>query len=128
MSQENIFEKSIQFDHSVPNTVAHEYSKSQLSSDDIDLSTFMVMPQIGEYIASKCKKFAYRVIRHQSASGCGQKLTVIFVADPTPISAVNNFDKKGIPVRVHNRKCTSHCLDVYYLTQPFRYAINAILN
>tara|TARA_R110001583_G_scaffold174017_2_gene328222 strand:+ start:3334 stop:3552 length:219 start_codon:yes stop_codon:yes gene_type:complete len=70
---------------------------------------------------------AYRVLRHQKATACGNSLTVIFVSDPTPVQEQNTFGDKGIPIHVHNSKCTSHCIDVYYLKMQMGYGINADL-
>lgn len=93
----------------------------------LNTECFAITPRVGEYILSKCKGLAFPVLRHHPATACGQRLNVIFVGDPTPVSETNEFGDKGISVKVHNRKCTSHCIDIYYLTMAKGYNINAEL-
>lgn len=128
MAQSDIFSQTCNAYSAVATTVAHDYTQTSLnSSEHLDTGTFAKIPKVGEYLLSKCEQFAYRVLRHQAAKACGQNLTVIFVADPTPVSTENPFGDNGIEVLVHNRKCTSHCISKYYLTQPKSYGINATL-
>jgi hypothetical protein len=132
MSTECIYNQHADARFTVACTVAHEYTQTQLSNrEHLDTSGFVKMPQIGEYILSHCRTQAYRVVRHQKAEACGTRLTVLFVADPTPVlehnPAPDKIKSRGIPVHVHNRKCTSHCIDIYYLHMIRGHAINANL-
>jgi hypothetical protein len=128
MKTGTIFKEHLHYQSTVRCAVAHDYSKSELSlGKHLNICTFAKTPQVGEYILSKCCEMAYRVVRHQKAEACGNQLTVIFVSDPTPIQIENTFDKKGVAIYVHNQKCTSHCIDTYYLRMPMGYSINANL-
>lgn len=130
MATQCIFNQHVDYRISVSCTVAHEHTQTELTNlHHLNTSSFAKMPQVGEYLLSNCRKLAYRVVRHQRATACGQSLTVIFVADPTPVQEKDSFSDsgKGIPIHVHNSKCTSHCIDVYYLATPKGYGINAEL-
>ena len=130
MSTKCLFNEHVDYRLSVSCAVAHEYTQTALGNQHhLDTSSFMKIPQVGEYLLSKCRKLAYRVVRHQRATACGNKLIVIFVSDPTPVQEKNSFpdSDKGIRIHVHNSKCTSHCVDIYYLTMPKGYGINAEL-
>ena len=106
--------------------IASETSQTQYGGDHLDICAYNMLPQVGEYILSKCRTMAFRVLRHQKAEACGNKLTVVFVSDPTPVAEENPHGEKGVKIHMHNQKCTSHCIDEYYLMQPKSYGINAI--
>jgi hypothetical protein len=132
MSTECIYNQHADARFTVACTVAHEHTQTQLSNSiHLDTSGFVKMPRVGEYILSRCRTQAYRVVRHQNATACGSRLTAIFVSDPTPVvesnPAPDKQQDKGIPIHVHNRKCTSHCIDIYYLAMIKGYDINADL-
>jgi hypothetical protein len=128
MTTETTFSQHIHYQSAVRCTVAHDYSKTELTNENhLNMRSFAKTPQVGEYILSNCGEMAYRVVRHQRAEACGNQLTVIFVSDPTPIQIENTFGKKGVAIHVHNQKCTSHCIDTYFLRMPMGYSINANL-
>lgn len=107
--------------------LASESSQTQLNSDHMNICTFMQLPAIGSYVMSACKKMACRVLRYAPATACGQRLIVVFLADPTPVQKENTFGAKGVAIDVHHRECASHIVDEYYLSSPKGYKINATL-
>ena len=107
--------------------VAFESTKTEVPSDDLNINSFTKMPLIGEYILSKDYEYAYQVLRHQKAEACGSNLTVLFVSEKIKIRKNNAFGDEGSGINVHNQKCTSHCVDIYYLNRPMGYSLNANL-
>lgn len=107
--------------------VASETTKTAISSKYLDIKSFVRVPNRGEYILSKCKTKAYRVVRLQHAKACGSIFQVVFVADPTSVLESNPHGAKGVEIDVHNRKCSSHCVTPYYLSEPKGHEINAEL-
>lgn len=95
--------------------------------DDLNINAYVVMPEIGTYLLSKCETMAYKVLSHAKATACGQNLTVLFVAEPTPILHENPHGTKGVEIEVHTRQCTSHVVEQYYLARKLGFEINATL-
>jgi hypothetical protein len=126
MSQKS-FSSAIYFHSSVPMTVAYKSTNTQVSMDDLSINVYAVMPEIGTYLLSKCKTMAYKVLSHAKATACGQNLTVVFVAEPTPILHKNPHGEKGVEIEVHTQKCTSHIVEQYYLARKLGFEINATL-
>jgi hypothetical protein len=126
MSQKS-FSSAIYFHSSVPMTVAYQSTNTQVSMDDLSINVYAVMPEISTYLLSKCETMAYKVLSHAKATGCGQNLTVVFVAEPTPILHENPHGTKGVEIEVHTHQCTSHIVEKYYLARKLGIEINATL-
>lgn len=126
MSQKG-FSSVIYFQSSVSMIVAYDSTNTEVSNDDLNIYAFVVMPEIGTYLLSKCETMAYKVLSYAKATGCGQNLTVVFVAEPTPILHENPHGEKGVEIEVHTRQCTSHVVEQYYLARKIGFKINAAL-
>jgi hypothetical protein len=126
MSQ-NGFSSVIYFQSTVHMAVAYESTNTALSNDDLNINAFVVMPEIGTYLLSRCETMAYKVLSYAKATACGQNLTVVFVAEPTPILHENPHGAKGVEIEVHTRQCTSHIVEQYYLARKLGFEINATL-
>lgn len=122
-----IYDRALNNYNDIGCLIAHEYSQSQLSMKSVDINCFTRLPNIGEYILSKCRTKAYRVLRHQKAVGCGHQCHVVFVSDETNITIENQHGDNGIEIHVHNNQCGDHCISVCYLAMPKGYNINATL-
>jgi hypothetical protein len=122
-----IFHEYIDHRTSIRQSIAFESTMTEPPLDTFNINAFAKIPMVGEYILSKDHKSAYRVVRHQDAEACGNRLKIIFVAEHTPIQKENSYGDKGVSIHVHNQKCTSHCIDEYYLVRPKGFEINATL-
>lgn len=122
-----IFHEHIDYRSSVRQSIAFESTMTEPPLHTFDINAFAKMPMVGEYILMKDRKSACRVLRHQEAEACGSRLTIIFVSEPTPVQEENLLGDKGVSIHVHNQKCTSHCIDEYYLERPKGFKINATL-
>ncbi len=125
--KKELFHAHIDYRTTARQHIAYESTQTEPALGTFDINAFVQMPLVGEYILSNDHRSAYLVLRHQKAEACGNKLTIIFVAEPTPIAKTNNFGDKGVAIKVHNQKCTSHCIDEYYLARAKGFEINATL-
>jgi hypothetical protein len=132
MATECIFNQRVDERFTINCIVVHEHTQTQLvTGDHLDTIEFVKMPKIGEYILSHSRTNAYRILRLQRTKTSDVQLIVLFVSDPTNVlehnPAPDKIKKRGLPVHVHNSKCTSHCIDIYYLGIIKGYEIDIVL-
>lgn len=107
--------------------VAYDSTNTEVDSCDLNINAYAVMPEVGTYLLSKCETMAYKVLSHAKGTACGQNLTVVFVAEPTPILHENPHGKKGVEIEVHEGRGTCHIVEQYYLARKVGFKINATL-
>lgn len=121
------FNQHIDYRSKCPVILILELSQTEITSEHVDIRSFMIIPQVNSFILSACKTMAFKVLRHANATACGQKLTAVFLGEPTPVQIENPFGDYGQAISVHNQKCTSHCIDTYYLSTKKGFKINATI-
>ncbi|EQM48213.1 hypothetical protein D051_1053 [Vibrio parahaemolyticus VPCR-2010] len=111
--------------------LAYEFDGTQLAMTDSSINVFTKKPKVGEFILSRCKTQAFRVVRHAKATACGQNVTVTFLSEPTPVSKENPHAEakgdKGVQVEVHLMRGCCHYIETYYLARPRGFKLNARL-
>ncbi|KAA1254786.1 hypothetical protein F0M16_10995 [Vibrio cholerae] len=111
--------------------LAYDLDGTQLGLKESNINAFTKRPKVGDFILSRCKTQAFRVVRHAKATSCGQDVTVTFLSEPTLVLKENPYAEsnvdKGVQVEVHLMRGCCHYIETYYLARPRGYELSARL-
>jgi len=103
-------------------TLLDELTGLELSSSVMDLNSYRVRPNVGEYILCQDGLSARRIVSEGRISACGAVVLSFTLADPTPVSESDGTDMA--PIDIHINGCGYHHKEIWYRAASKCYEIN----